>query len=99
MKINSTTDPTTFIALKRVSNYIINILWTIDILGNEEVEYEYKLAIARSKRFKNEIILLASIDINITWDYDIENSRDNKLKVKRSNNPWYSGVISLEDFI
>lgn len=86
MKIKNIKDPIVFVALRRISEYIVHPLWAMDIGANDEVEYEYKLAVARSKRLKKDIILFSEIDLESGWE-------------PNKTNPWYSGELSLEEFI
>jgi len=56
MKIKEIKDPMAFIALKRISNYLINNIWSIVLSSSDENEAELNLAVVQSKRFKKEIL-------------------------------------------
>ncbi len=93
-------EPIVFIALKRVCRYLVNEVWSSDLLGNEEVELEYRLAVAKSKRFKDDITLLANIDTELNWG-EIKNKTSTGYTINKSGNfnPWYQGNLTLDDLL
>lgn len=93
-------EPLVFIALKRTCKYLVNNAWESDLLGNEEGELEYKLAITKSKRFKLDVELLANIDTDLDWGQKKTKTPTGYMISGGGNfNPWYQGKLTLDELL
>ena len=101
MKIRDIRDPLVFIALKHVSRYVVDTLWRADIYGDEETEYEHRLAVLRSKRIEEDIKALTAIDLDLGWGQikEVEDEENWIIRTTGDFNPWYSGERTLGEFI
>lgn len=88
-----------FVALKRISKYIINNLWTVD-WGSDEVGLEYKIAIKKSKEFENDIVSFSEIDLEINWGQTKIKHADGWIIKKIGDfNHWYTRETTLNEFL
>jgi len=95
MQISSIKDPEIFIALKRMSEFIIDIPWRT----YGDTDYDY--AVAKSKEYTKDIEMLANMDIETAWGH-IRYKTQHGLKVSKyagDLNPWYEGDLSLESLL
>lgn len=100
MKITEINEPIVFIALKRISNYLINSVWNIS-LGTGEIEAEFELAKQRSKKYFVDIEKLSKLDADLDWGHKKTKKGDNYFSISKTGdyNPWYSGDLLLEDLL
>lgn len=100
LKIKDINDPEVFLAIKRMCQYVVRE-WEASFLSDEEVEAEYKLATAKTKRHKDDVIKLANIDTDLSWG-SVKKKRGEKesISVKEGAlNPWYDGDLTLKEFL
>jgi uncharacterized protein (TIGR02391 family) len=92
MQICEIKDPELFVALKRISEFIIDIPWCT----NGDTDYNY--AVAKSREYKNDIEILANIDIESAWGQIKYKTQSGNTISKYAGdlNPWYEGDLSLE---
>jgi uncharacterized protein (TIGR02391 family) len=93
-------EPEVFLALKRMCLYIVEE-WGTDLLSDEEVEAEYKLVIARSKRHKGELVKLSKLDADLSWGSEKQNIAKNNFATVHIGdfNPWYDGPLTLRELL
>lgn len=101
MLIKDIKEPIVFIALKRISNYLIYNVWPLDLLGDDLVEAEFKLAVVKSKEYKDVIEILAKIDADLNWGQRKAFVDEKHWSISKVGdfNPWYDGGLSLEDLL
>jgi hypothetical protein len=101
MKIKDIKEPIIFIALKKISQYLINNIWTIVLSSGNEDEAELNLAISQSKRHKEDVLKFAKIDESLNWgDQKTHLYKKTYAIFHRGDfNPWYSGDLTLEAFL
>lgn len=100
MKIKEIKDPIVFVALKHVSRYLVNEVWQTD-LGTGEVEAEFKLAKERSKRYKEDLINLSKLDLDLNWGQKktVVGPKSWYISAAGDFNPWYDGETSLNNLL
>lgn len=101
MQIKDIKDPIVFIALKRICNHLIKNVWSIDLLGGDIIEAEFKLAVAKSKEYRDDIQILAKIDKDLNWGQKKTFTDEKHWSISKTGdfNPWYNGTLDLEEFI
>jgi uncharacterized protein (TIGR02391 family) len=98
--IKNISEPIIFIALKRICKYLVNNAWETVLLGNEEGELEYKLALAKTKKYKSDIELLANIDTDFNWGEKKIKTPTGYIITKDGDfNPWYKGKLTLDELL
>lgn len=101
MQIKNIKEPIVFIALKRVCNYMIDQVWTVDLFGDDIVEAEFKLAIAKSKEFKTDIETLSKLNTDLNWGQKKIVTDKTHWSITNGGdfNPWYNGDLTLENLL
>lgn len=97
--IVSIRDVEIFFALKKLSTYLTEMGWHHE-MDNDEFGAEFNLAVARSKRHKDDIIQLSKLDVELDWGQT--KTKEGNFWVTRTTgdfNPWYSGTLSLEELM
>jgi uncharacterized protein (TIGR02391 family) len=88
-----------FVALKRVSKYIVDHLWSAT-WGSDELGIEYELAVKKSKLFEKDIVKFSEIDLDLNWGRVKIKAADGWNIIKIGNfNPWYAGEITLNELL
>lgn len=100
MKIKEIKDPIVFVALKRVARYLVNEVWQTD-LGTGEIEAEFKLAKEKSKRYKEDVINLSQLDLDLNWGQKktVTDPKSWYISTTGDFNPWYDGETSLDNLL
>ena len=101
MQIKNIKNPIVFIALKRICNYLINNVWSMDLLGGDIVEAEFKLAVAKSKEYESDIESLAKIDKDLNWGQTKIFTDEKHWSISKTGdfNPWYNGTLEIKEFL
>lgn len=101
MQIKDIKKPVVFIALKRICNYLIKKVWSMDLFGGDVIEAEFKLAVAKSKEYESDIQILAKIDTDLNWGQKKTFTNEAHWTISKIGdfNPWYSGILEIEEFL
>lgn len=79
----------------------INEIWGSGFsYGSDEVDAEYKLAVARSRRLKDEIDEFINLDLELGWGCSrtVENGTT-YIRKTGDFNPWYQGDLTLNELV
>jgi len=100
-RIEDIKDPTVFIALYRIATKLIKDIWNTSLLSNQEIEAEFNLVKARSKKYEKDIKLLANIDTELNWGEKKHKSGEKSYIINKDGdfNPWYSGELELDQLL
>lgn len=90
-----------FWVLKSLAKMTKNIQSLRTSYSDDELEAEYKLAIAISKRVSKDLDEFEKIDLNLDWGCSKEFNGDGLWFTKKTGdfNPWYQGELELSDLI
>lgn len=98
--IESIRDLEIVFALKKLSRYLVDTGWH-HAMDNDEFGAEFNLAVARSKRHKDDVVQLSKLDPELGWG-DTKTQAGKSFWVTKSGgdfNPWYRGVLTLEELV
>lgn len=87
-------------ALKRLCIYLVQTGWN-HVLDNDEVGAELNLAVARSKRYEDDIKILAKLDSDLDWGHTKHKTSEHGFYTTGGGdfNPWYTGSLKLEELL
>jgi uncharacterized protein (TIGR02391 family) len=97
--IDSIRDIEMIFALKKLSKYLTETGWHHE-MDNDEFGAEFNLAVAKSKRHKDDILQLSKLDPEIGWGQT--RTKEGSVWVTRTTgdfNPWFAGALSLEELL
>ncbi len=88
-------DLETFVALKRMSQYLVGEVWNT----SGDIDFDY--AVAKSKQFEQDICELAKLDGDLEWGDAKVKTESGAWITRREGdfNPWYSGSLTLGELL
>lgn len=95
MQICEIKDPEIFIALKRLSQFLVNSAWQTS--GDDEYDY----LMNKTRQYERDIEILANIDLDVGWG-EIHYKTQDGVKIGKKVgdlNPWYEGDLKLEELL
>lgn len=99
--INDINDPEVFLALKKICKYLVDVAWQTDTIGSGEAEAEFNLAVQRTKRYEQDIKMLAKLDAQLAWGQAKRKTKEGLWVTTGGHdlNPWYEGSLTLHELL
>ena len=100
LQISDLKDLEAALAVKRVCNYLVDVGWHHDG-DDDEWGAELRLAVARSKRHKEDVKMLSALDTDLDWGQIKKKVGEKTYAITGGGdfNPWYKGGLSLNELI
>jgi len=90
-------DPEVFVALKRLCSFIVENPW------QTSGDPEYDSAVAKTREYKSDVIMLSEIDLDVAWGqikYKSQKWDGNYISKDAGDlNPWYEGELTLKELL
>jgi len=96
-RIKDISDPLVFVALKRMSKYLVDTVWRISFSTSSVEDIQLTLAQEKTKKHEEEITVFSEIDLELSPELEIttHESGTKTGRLKKGSNFFYSGDLTL----